>query len=86
MPVSSSDSSCRNSACIDPEAPCVNDDYVTVDMLENCDNVLGIGNGVCDYENNKEECGKSFVNMLFCSMALSLTLHFSPVFVRTYLA
>lgn len=24
-------------ACIDPEAPCVDDDDITVDMAENCD-------------------------------------------------
>ncbi|CAN0530784.1 unnamed protein product, partial [Ectocarpus sp. 12 AP-2014] len=43
--------------CIDPSAPCVNDDDVTVDMVENCGYVSGIGNGWCDRNNNKEECG-----------------------------
>ena len=28
-------------ACIDPEAPCVDDDDVTVDMVENCHDVSG---------------------------------------------
>ncbi|CAM9833917.1 unnamed protein product, partial [Ectocarpus sp. 12 AP-2014] len=27
---------CRSFACIDPDAPCVDDDSVTVDMIENC--------------------------------------------------
>ena len=30
-------------ACIDPEAPCVDDDDVTVDMVENCETIAGIG-------------------------------------------
>lgn len=44
-------------ACIDPEAACVNDDDITVDMFENCGYLLGIGNGNCDDDNNTEECG-----------------------------
>eukprot|EP00903_Cladosiphon_okamuranus_P014629 g13565.t1 len=43
-------------ACIDPAAPCVDDDGVTVEMLENCDNPLSIGNGWCDIGNNTPEC------------------------------
>ncbi|CAN0440595.1 unnamed protein product, partial [Pylaiella littoralis] len=56
--VSSTDDDCRwGFACIDPEAACVNDDDITVDMIENCGWVLGIGNGYCDQDNNKAECG-----------------------------
>ncbi|CAM9132154.1 unnamed protein product [Ectocarpus sp. 13 AM-2016] len=48
---------CMEFSCIDPSAACVNDDDITVDMFENCDYVSGIGNGLCDRDNNKEECG-----------------------------
>lgn len=30
-------------ACIDPEAKCVNDDDITVDVVENCEDVSGPG-------------------------------------------
>ncbi|CAM9899020.1 unnamed protein product, partial [Ectocarpus fasciculatus] len=36
-------------SCIDPNAACVNDDDVTVDMFENCPKF--IGDGWCDEEN-----------------------------------
>ncbi|CAN0436247.1 unnamed protein product [Pylaiella littoralis] len=56
--VSSTDYYCTlGFACIDPEAACVNDDDITVDMIENCGRVLGIGDGYCDQDNNKAECG-----------------------------
>ncbi|CAM9310619.1 unnamed protein product, partial [Ectocarpus fasciculatus] len=42
-------------ACIDPSAECVDDDDVTVDILQNCDS-RDIGDGYCDLENNNEEC------------------------------
>ena len=29
-------SGCNEFACIDPEAPCVDDDSITIDMVENC--------------------------------------------------
>lgn len=45
-------------ACIDPEAPCVNDDDFTVDMMENCEWPIGIGNGHCNDGNNNPECSK----------------------------
>ncbi|CAM9523721.1 unnamed protein product [Scytosiphon promiscuus] len=48
---------CKEFACIDPDATCVNDDDITVDMYENCGFVSGIGNGYCDQDNNIEECG-----------------------------
>lgn len=44
-------------ACIDPNAACVDDDDITVDMLGLCA-VLLIGDGECDDYNNKPECGK----------------------------
>ncbi|CBJ33705.1 conserved unknown protein [Ectocarpus siliculosus] len=43
-------------ACIDPGAPCVDDDSVTVDMIDNCDYLRVMGNGWCDEENNNELC------------------------------
>ncbi|CAN0370169.1 unnamed protein product, partial [Ectocarpus sp. 8 AP-2014] len=43
-------------ACIDPAAPCVDDDDITAVMVENCGNVAGVGNGWCDDENNNELC------------------------------
>ncbi|CAM9833989.1 unnamed protein product, partial [Ectocarpus sp. 12 AP-2014] len=43
-------------ACIDPEAPCVDDDSFTVDMIDNCDYPGGIGDGWCDEDNNNELC------------------------------
>eukprot|EP00903_Cladosiphon_okamuranus_P014618 g13556.t1 len=49
-------SGCNEFACVDPEASCVDDDLITVDMIENCGYVLGIGNGYCDRENNNELC------------------------------
>ncbi|CAM9816260.1 unnamed protein product [Ectocarpus sp. 12 AP-2014] len=44
-------------SCIDPNAPCVNDDDITVDMFDNCGYASGIGEGWCDSYNNKQECG-----------------------------
>lgn len=44
-------------ACVDPSAPCVDDDSVTVDMIDNC-YAGAIGDGWCDDGNNKEVCGK----------------------------
>ncbi|CAM9603216.1 unnamed protein product, partial [Ectocarpus fasciculatus] len=43
-------------ACIDPDAACVDDDDITVDMLGLC-KVLRIGDGQCDNYNNKPERG-----------------------------
>ncbi|CAM9523651.1 unnamed protein product [Scytosiphon promiscuus] len=42
-------------ACVDPSAPCVDDDSVTVDMIDECQ-AGQIGDGWCDDNNNKEEC------------------------------
>lgn len=47
-------------ACIDPDAECVNDDDITVDMLEDCEWVLGVGNGYCDPDMNTPECSECF--------------------------
>ncbi|CAM9718522.1 unnamed protein product, partial [Ectocarpus sp. 12 AP-2014] len=54
-----SDEGCEHSyfACIDPAAPCVDDDGITADMMENCGYTIGYGNGFCDEENNNEACG-----------------------------
>ncbi|CAM9609201.1 unnamed protein product, partial [Ectocarpus fasciculatus] len=42
-------------ACIDPDAPCVDDDYVTVGTPARCD-IIAMGNTRCDDANNNEEC------------------------------
>ena len=34
---------CTDFACVDPEAPCVDDDDVTVDMVANCGDIASIG-------------------------------------------
>ncbi|CAM9139733.1 unnamed protein product, partial [Ectocarpus sp. 12 AP-2014] len=44
-------------ACIDPTAPCVDDDDITIDMVEICGYVRGLGDGWCNEENNNEACG-----------------------------
>ncbi|CAM9921269.1 unnamed protein product, partial [Ectocarpus sp. 6 AP-2014] len=44
-------------ACIDPAAPCVDDGDITIDMVENCGYVRGLGDGWCDDWNNNELCG-----------------------------
>lgn len=53
------DGACGQSAgfaCIDPAAACVDDDSVTVDMIDNC--YAGeIGDGYCDAFNNRADCG-----------------------------
>ncbi|CAM9907104.1 unnamed protein product [Pylaiella littoralis] len=51
------DFSCSDFSCIDPAAACVDDDDITTEMLENCRYVFGIGNGYCNQDNNKAECG-----------------------------
>lgn len=47
--------------CVDPAAPCVDDDDVIADMLENCRYTERIGDGFCDWGNNKPECCKSSI-------------------------
>ncbi|CAM9862268.1 unnamed protein product [Ectocarpus fasciculatus] len=47
---------CRNFACVDPSAICVDDDSVTIDMIENCDWAAGIGDGYCSEDLNTPEC------------------------------
>ncbi|CAN0077880.1 unnamed protein product, partial [Scytosiphon promiscuus] len=56
VPDDDSESSCFNNfACIDPGAPCVNDDDITVDIPSVCDTV-SMANARCDPENNNAEC------------------------------
>lgn len=50
---------CTEFACIDPTAPCVDDDDVTADALENC-MIEYLGDGYCDTSNNIEICGASY--------------------------
>lgn len=52
------DESPSDFVCVDPNAPCVEDDDITVDMLENCGSVEDIGDGYCSNDLNTEECGK----------------------------
>ncbi|CAN0488235.1 unnamed protein product, partial [Ectocarpus sp. 12 AP-2014] len=42
-------------ASIDPSAPCVEDDDITLDIVANCDSV-SVGDGNCDVDNNNEAC------------------------------
>ncbi|CAM9755472.1 unnamed protein product, partial [Ectocarpus sp. 12 AP-2014] len=42
--------------CVDPFAPCVGDDDITIGMLENCGSVEEIGDGYCNHDLNTEEC------------------------------
>ncbi|CAM9919789.1 unnamed protein product, partial [Ectocarpus sp. 6 AP-2014] len=60
-------------ACIDPSAECVDDDSVTVDMVENCDS-RGIGDGQCDLDNNKEECAFDGGDCCECTCEASASL------------
>ncbi|CAN0395131.1 unnamed protein product [Ectocarpus sp. 12 AP-2014] len=48
---------CTNFSCIDPNAACVNDDDITVDMFETCGNPSRLGDGWCDSANNNADCG-----------------------------
>eukprot|EP00752_Nemacystus_decipiens_P018357 g16468.t1 len=47
---------CFDFACLDPEAACFDDDSITIDKLEECENVLYIGDGKCNPGNNIELC------------------------------
>lgn len=72
-------------ACIDPAAPCVDDDSVTIDMPDNCSG-SSMGNGYCDDDYNNPECGMSrsvyqfgarfghtlYVNVLGCAYSIFL--------------
>lgn len=49
-------------ACLDPSAPCVDDDSVTFLPTSDEECLANfIADGDCDLPNNTEECGKSFV-------------------------
>lgn len=67
---------CSQFACVDPSAPCVDDDSVTVDMIGNC-YTGAIGDGWCDEYNNNENCGESGLARVGCSSeyALHLPIH-----------
>ena len=40
-------SGCEEFACVDPAAPCVDDDEITVDTIENCPNVRQSHGALC---------------------------------------
>ncbi|CAM9504237.1 unnamed protein product [Ectocarpus fasciculatus] len=63
---------CKTFACIDPEAPCVDEDLVTVDMVENC-RVLEIGDGICDSGNNNELCAYDGGDCCSCTQVTNLS-------------
>ncbi|CBJ33966.1 expressed unknown protein [Ectocarpus siliculosus] len=44
-------------ACIDPDASCVDDDDVTIELVANCSHAGAIGDGICEKGNNNPECG-----------------------------
>ena len=48
---------CESFSCIDPDAPCVSDDDITVDLLETCDTV-SMSDARCDEHNNTPECSE----------------------------
>ncbi|CBN79795.1 conserved unknown protein [Ectocarpus siliculosus] len=52
----STESSCTEFACIDPRAPCADDDDITADAVESCI-IDYLGDGICDTSNNIETCG-----------------------------
>eukprot|EP00903_Cladosiphon_okamuranus_P005791 g5738.t1 len=58
---------CQEFACIDPDAECSTDDDITIDMFENCDYVLGIGDGYCHSGNNNAECGWDGGDCCYCT-------------------
>eukprot|EP00903_Cladosiphon_okamuranus_P005790 g5737.t1 len=58
---------CQQFACVDPDAECVDDDDITVDMFENCDSVLSIGDGYCNSGNNNAECGWDGGDCCYCT-------------------
>lgn len=66
-------------ACIDPDAACVNDDLV----IENCGDLLGIGDGYCDRENNSDECGKSRISLIMLVQAF-FSIEFSLISLFFY--
>lgn len=47
---------CERFACVDASAPCVDDDDITVDILEICAGAVGLGDGRCAIETNIPEC------------------------------
>ena len=62
-PVTSSDDyACTDDinffACVDPDADCVDDDDITVGIIDNCGRPGTIGDGFCDQSNNKAECSE----------------------------
>ncbi|CAN0178900.1 unnamed protein product, partial [Ectocarpus sp. 4 AP-2014] len=52
----STESGCTEFACIDPMAPCADDDDITADAVESCI-IEYLGDGICDASNNFEICG-----------------------------
>lgn len=56
-------------ACIDQSAPCFNDDDITTGMLENCQWIVGVGNGYCDLDMNTRKCSELSVLILVCMIS-----------------
>lgn len=44
-------------SCIDPSAPCVDDDDITIGLVDTCDTIY-MSNAFCDEQNNRPECSE----------------------------
>lgn len=44
-------------ACVDPSAPCANDDDITIDLFDDCDTV-DMSDAYCNNGNNRPECSE----------------------------
>lgn len=47
-------------SCIDPDADCVDDDDITIDLFETCDTV-SMSDAYCNEQNNTPECSERSV-------------------------
>lgn len=45
-------------ACVDPEAPRVDDDDITVDVVEECEFTVNVGDGFCQLDLNTPACSE----------------------------
>ncbi|CAM9269151.1 unnamed protein product [Pylaiella littoralis] len=47
---------CTEFACLDPDAPCADDDDITPELAEACGYLFGFRNGYCEPQNNNAGC------------------------------
>lgn len=55
---------CESFACIDPSAPCVDDDDITANFDDTCDTVSQ-SDAYCDQHNNRPECSECGIARYF---------------------